>query len=47
MLGAFAAATKLVSLESLYKGIEQRFKGNEKLIDSNKKAVTEVYHKLR
>jgi 2-oxoacid:acceptor oxidoreductase gamma subunit (pyruvate/2-ketoisovalerate family) len=47
MLGAFAAATKLVSLESLYKGVEQRFEGNRKLIDSNKKAIKEVYDKLK
>ncbi|MEE9526003.1 MAG: 2-oxoacid:acceptor oxidoreductase family protein [Candidatus Woesearchaeota archaeon] len=47
MLGAFAAATKLVSLESLYKGVEQRFKGNQKLIDLNKKAIKEVYNKLK
>lgn len=46
MLGAFAAATKLVSLESLYKGIEERFEGNEKLIDLNKKAIKEVYNKI-
>jgi len=47
MLGAFAAATKLVSLESLYKGVEQRFEGNEKMIESNKKAIKEVYNKLK
>ena len=39
MLGAFAAATELVSLETLNKGIEQRFEGNQKLIDLNKKAI--------
>ena len=47
MLGAFAAATKLVSLESLYKGVEQRFEGNKNLIDLNKKAIKEVYDKLK
>jgi len=47
MLGAFAAATKLVSLESLYKGIEQRFAANKNLIELNKKAVKEVYDKLK
>jgi len=47
MLGAFAAATKLVSLNSLYKGIEQRFSRNKKLIDSNKTAIKEVYNKLK
>jgi pyruvate ferredoxin oxidoreductase gamma subunit len=47
MLGAFAAATKLVSLESLNKGIEQRFKGNAKMIELNKKAIKEVYNKLK
>ncbi|MBD3354410.1 pyruvate ferredoxin oxidoreductase [Candidatus Woesearchaeota archaeon] len=47
MLGAFAHATKIVSLKSLNKGIEQRFEGNKKLIDLNKKAVKEVYDKLK
>jgi len=47
MLGAFAHATGLVSLESLYKGVEQRFAGNQKLIDLNKKAIKEVYNKLK
>lgn len=47
MLGAFAHATKIVSLKSLNKGIKQRFKGNKKLIDLNKKAVKEVYDKLK
>ncbi|MBR9691978.1 pyruvate ferredoxin oxidoreductase [Candidatus Woesearchaeota archaeon] len=47
MLGAFAAATKLVSLESLYKGVEQRFEGKQKLIDLNKQAIKEVYNKLK
>jgi len=47
MLGAFAAATKLISLESLSKGIEQRFEGKENLIELNKKAVKEVYDQLK
>jgi len=47
MLGAFAHATELVSLKSLNKGIKQRFEDNKKLIDLNKKAVKEVYNKLK
>lgn len=47
MLGAFAAATKLVSLESIYKGIEQRFDGNQKIIEMNKQAVKEVYDNIK
>ena len=47
MLGAFAATTELVSLETLNKGIEQRFEGNIKLIDLNKKAIKDVYNKLK
>jgi len=46
ILGAFAAATKLISLESLYKGIEQRFEGNLKIIQLNRQAVKEVYDML-
>lgn len=47
MLGAFAAATKEIKLESLYKAIEQRFEGKGKLIDLNKQAIKEVYERLK
>jgi pyruvate ferredoxin oxidoreductase gamma subunit len=47
MLGAFAAITKEIELESLYKALEQRFAGKTKLIDLNKKAIKEVYNKLK
>jgi pyruvate ferredoxin oxidoreductase gamma subunit len=47
ILGAFAAATKLVSLESLNKAIEERFEKSQKLIDINKKAVKEAYEKCQ
>lgn len=47
MLGAFAAATKDIKLESLYKAVEQRFEGKDKLIDLNKQAIKEVYEKLK
>ena len=47
MLGAFAAVTKDISLESFNKGIEQRFAGKIKLIDLNKQAIKEVYDKLK
>ena len=47
MLGAFSKVTKLVSLESLYKGIEERFKGKRKIIDLNKQAIKEVYNQIK
>lgn len=47
ILGAFASATKLVSLESLGKAIEERFGRAQKLIDINKKAVKEAYEKCQ
>ena len=47
ILGAFASATKLVSLESLNKAIEERFERSQKLIDLNKKAVKEAYEKCQ
>jgi pyruvate ferredoxin oxidoreductase gamma subunit len=43
ILGAFAGFTKLVSLESLEKAIEQRFAGKLELVIQNKKAVREAY----
>ena len=47
ILGAFAAVTDIVSLQSLNKAIEQRFEGNKKLIDANKRAIKEVYNSLK
>ena len=47
MLGAFAAATESVSLESLFKGVEQRFQGDADLIEKNKQAIKEVYNSLK
>ena len=47
MLGAFAKITKLVTLESLYKGIEERFKNNKKMIELNKQAIKEIYEKTK
>ncbi len=47
MLGAFAKVTKLVSLDSLYKGIEERFEGKQKIIDLNKQAIKEVYEQIK
>ncbi len=39
MLGAFVKKSKLVSLDSLMKGLEDSFKKKPKLIDINKKAL--------
>lgn len=43
MLGAFSKATGVVSLNSINKAIEDKFSNNPKLIESNKKAVKDVY----
>jgi pyruvate ferredoxin oxidoreductase gamma subunit len=43
MLGVFAKATKLVTLQSLLRAIGERFEG--KLGELNKKLVTEAYNK--
>jgi len=44
ILGAFSAITKLVSIESLKKAIEERFSSKgKKIIELNKKAIEEVY----
>lgn len=43
MLGAFAAITNLVSLESMEKALEQRF-GESDTLKLNKKAIEEVYN---
>lgn len=45
ILGTFAARTKVVSLESLKKAIDQRFKGD--IAKKNKIAVEEVYHEAK
>jgi len=45
MLGAFAAATKMVSMSAIEKGIDEIFAGKPELIALNKKAVREVYKK--
>jgi pyruvate ferredoxin oxidoreductase gamma subunit len=47
MLGAFAKVTESVSLESLYKGLEERFEGKAKIIDLNKQAIKTVYEKIK
>lgn len=47
MLGAFAAATKMIRVESIYKAVEERFAGKEKLIQLNKEAVKEVYDMVK
>jgi len=44
MLGAFAAITKIVSLDSINKGLEQRFE-DVNVLQLNKKTVREVYEK--
>jgi pyruvate ferredoxin oxidoreductase gamma subunit len=43
ILGVFAGFTKIVSLASLEKAVEQRFKGKEKIIEQNKRAIKEMY----
>ncbi len=47
ILGAFAKATKLVSLDSINRAIEERFEGKEKLIDLNKEAVKKSYEQTK
>jgi len=44
MLGAFAAYTKLVSLENLYKAVDERFR-NEDMRKKNKKVIKLTYEK--
>lgn len=44
MIGAFSKITKIVSLDAVFRGIEQRFHDKD-LIDLNKKAVKAVYDK--
>lgn len=45
ILGMFAGRTKLVSLQSLKKAIEQEFEGD--IAEKNKKAVEEAYNESR
>lgn len=47
MLGAFAAVLDDISLESFYKGIEQKFGNRRNLIESNKEAIKEVYERVK
>jgi pyruvate ferredoxin oxidoreductase gamma subunit len=43
ILGAFAKATGLISLESLKKAITEKFSGHDELIAKNIKAVAQAY----
>ena len=43
ILGAFAKATELVSLDSLKKAIAEKFFGHDELINKNIKAVEQAY----
>jgi len=43
MLGAVTHSTDLVSFSSLMKAVEEKFEGNQELIEKNKKAIQEVY----
>ena len=45
MLGAFAGFTDMVSLEGLFKGVEEQFSGS--LAEKNKKLVEEVYNRSK
>jgi len=45
MLGAFAGFTGLVSLEGLFKGVDEQFSGS--LAEKNKKLVEEVYNQSK
>ena len=47
ILGAFAKATKIVSLQSIEKAIEQRFKDNKDIIEKNKIAVRKAYEETK
>lgn len=42
-LGAFAGLSKEISLEALGKAIDQRFSGNPKIADLNKKACAKLF----
>ena len=45
MLGAFAGFTGLVSLEGLFKGVEEQFSGS--LAEKNKKLLEQVYNQAK
>jgi len=47
ILGAFARITKLITLDSVNKAIEERFARKQKLIDLNKEAVKKAYEKTQ
>lgn len=43
MIGAFSKITGLVTLDSVFEGIKQRFEGDDELIELNKRMIREVY----
>ena len=43
ILGSFAKATELITLESLKKAITEKFAGHDELITKNIKAVEQAY----
>jgi len=47
MLGAFAAVTGIVTLDSIFKGIEKIFGSEQEIIRLNKEAVKTVYEKTK
>jgi len=47
MLGAYASVTKELSLKSIFKALEERFKRRPDLIEKNKRAVSAVYHLIQ
>ena len=47
MVGAFAAFTNLLSLKSILKAIDDKFKDKPELKELNKKAVTEIYNEIK
>lgn len=47
MLGAFVAVTGIVTLDTVYEGIERRFEDQEDLIKLNKEVVKSVYDQTR
>lgn len=47
ILGAFAKISKIISLESIEKAIEQKFEGKKGLIELNKIAVRRAYEQAK
>ncbi len=47
ILGAFAKATGLVSLDAINKAISDRFAGRQNIIDLNKESVKRVYEQVK